>query len=61
MTDDIRDYFRMWSAPVHRWLSACVNRPMRDAARSWRTGLPRGCKQPRMLKSESNSSPAPRA
>lgn len=26
--DDIRDYFRMWSAPVSRWLSSSVQRPL---------------------------------
>ncbi|CAM9599089.1 unnamed protein product, partial [Ectocarpus fasciculatus] len=26
--DDVRDYFRLWSAPVHRWLSETVQRPM---------------------------------
>ena len=31
--DDIRDYFRMWSAPVYRWLAASVQRPMLEAGR----------------------------
>lgn len=31
--DDLRDYFRMWSAPVYRWLAACVQRPMLEAGR----------------------------
>lgn len=34
--DDLRDYFRMWSAPVYRWLSASVQRPMLEAARARR-------------------------
>ncbi|CAM9839761.1 unnamed protein product [Ectocarpus sp. 12 AP-2014] len=28
VVDDVRDYFRLWSAPVHRWLSESVQRPM---------------------------------
>lgn len=31
--DDLRDYFRMWSAPVYRWLAACVQRPILEAGR----------------------------
>lgn len=29
--DDLRDYFRLWSAPVHRWLSKTIQRPMIEA------------------------------
>ncbi|CAM9534927.1 unnamed protein product [Ascophyllum nodosum] len=29
--DDPRKAFRMWSAPVHRWLAACVYKPMLQA------------------------------
>ncbi|CAN0002222.1 unnamed protein product, partial [Hapterophycus canaliculatus] len=29
--DDLRDYFRLWSAPVHRWLSKSIQRPMIEA------------------------------
>lgn len=35
--DDPRDYFRMWSAPVYRWLSACVQRPILKAMRARRS------------------------
>lgn len=30
--DDPRHFLRMWSVPVHRWLSACVHWPMLEAA-----------------------------
>ncbi|CAN0266830.1 unnamed protein product [Ascophyllum nodosum] len=29
--DDPRKLFRMWSVPVHRWLSSCVHQPMLHA------------------------------
>lgn len=32
--DDPREMLRMWSAPVHRWLAACVHRPMLKAITS---------------------------
>lgn len=32
--DDPRQMLRMWSAPVHRWLVACVHRPMLKATTS---------------------------
>lgn len=28
VTDDLRLLFRMWSTPVHRWLAACIYRPI---------------------------------
>ncbi|CAM9743562.1 unnamed protein product [Sphacelaria rigidula] len=28
VTDDLRLMFRMWSTPVHRWLAACIYRPI---------------------------------
>lgn len=33
MTDDLKLLFRMWSAPVHRWLAACVHRPIVELGR----------------------------
>ncbi|CAM9742097.1 unnamed protein product [Scytosiphon promiscuus] len=40
--DDVRDYFRLWSAPVHRWLSKSIQRPMIEAGqREARRRLPR--------------------
>eukprot|EP00752_Nemacystus_decipiens_P001643 g1598.t1 len=31
--DEPRDFLRMWSVPVHRWLSACVHWPMLELTR----------------------------
>eukprot|EP00903_Cladosiphon_okamuranus_P020112 g18469.t1 len=31
--DEPREFLRMWSVPVHRWLSACVHWPMLDLNR----------------------------
>ncbi|CAM9425855.1 unnamed protein product [Scytosiphon promiscuus] len=33
--DEPRDFMRMWSTPVHRWLSAYVHLPTMELARRW--------------------------
>ena len=32
MFDEPREFLRMWSVPVHRWLSSCVHWPILEAA-----------------------------
>lgn len=52
--DDLSEYFRLWSAPVSRWLSATIHRPMIAAGR--RRQLARREKNARVNGNGGNSS-----